>query len=50
MAYQQYAPTGEVHRLNEYIPTYQPRSDYLPNRIIDNQPEARQWVYFYWLI
>lgn len=46
MSYQQVRPTGTVHRLNEYIPTYQPHSDYLPtNRVVDaNQPEAQKWV------
>ncbi len=40
MSSQQFRPTGEVHRLNEYIPTYVPRSEYLPtNRVLDaNQP------------
>jgi len=34
-----------VHRLNEFVPTYVPHSDYLPNRVVDvNQPEAHQWV------
>ena len=47
MSYQQFRPTGEVHRLNEYIPTYQPHSEYLPNRVLDaNQPEAQKWVRF----
>ena len=46
MSYQQVRTTGNVHRLNEYIPTYQPHSDYLPtNRVVDaNQPEAQRWV------
>jgi len=46
MSYQQVRPTGAVHKLNEYIPTYQPHSDYLPtNRVLDaNQPEAQKWV------
>ena len=49
MSYQQFRPTGEVHRLNEYIPTYQPHSEYLPNRVLDaNQPEAQKWVRFLW--
>ena len=49
MSYQQFRPTGEVHRLNEYIPTYQPHSEYLPNRVLDaNQPEAQKWVKFLW--
>jgi len=55
MSYQQVRPTGTVHRLNEYIPTYQPHSDYLPtNRVLDaNQPEAQKWVrsdLYSWLI
>jgi hypothetical protein len=45
MSYQQTRTIGEVHRLNEFIPAYQPRSEYLPNRILDaNQPEAQKWV------
>lgn len=46
MSYQQVRTTGQVHRLNEYIPTYQPHSEYLPtNRVVDaNQPEAQKWV------
>lgn len=46
MSYQQVRPTGTTHRLNEYIPTYQPHSEYLPtNRVVDaNQPEAQRWV------
>ncbi len=47
MSYQQYRPTGEVHRLTEFVPTYVPHSDYLPsNRVVDNQPQAQQWVPF----
>ena len=40
MSYQQGRSTSEVHRLNEYIPTYVPHSEYLPtNRVLDaNQP------------
>jgi len=47
MSYQQFKPAGEVHRLNEYIPTYVPHSEYLPtNRVLDaNQPEAQKWVF-----
>jgi len=46
MSYQQVRTTGQVHRLNEYIPNYQPHSEYLPtNRVLDaNQPEAQKWV------
>lgn len=45
MSYQQYRPVGEVHRLNEFVPTYVPHSDYLPsNRVVDNAPQAQQWV------
>lgn len=38
--------SNEVHRLNEFVPTYVPHSDYLPsNRIVDsNVPEAERWV------
>ena len=48
MSYQQVRTTGQVHRLNEYIPNYQPHSEYLPtNRVLDaNQPEAQKWVTF----
>jgi hypothetical protein len=43
MAYQQ---NSGIHRLNEFVPTYVPHSDYLPNRVVDvHQPEAQQWVY-----
>lgn len=46
MSYQYRAP-GEVHRLNEFVPTYVPHSDYLPtNRVVDsNLPEAQRWVF-----
>lgn len=46
MSYQQVRTTGQVHKLNEYVPTYQPHSDYLPkNRVVDaNQTEAQRWV------
>lgn len=44
MSYQQQGQQG-VHRLTEFVPTYVPHSDYLPNRVVDvNQPEAAQWV------
>ena len=44
MSYQQQGQQG-VHRLTEFVPTYVPHSDYLPNRVVDaNQPEAQQWV------
>lgn len=42
MTYQQ---NSGVHRLNEFVPTYVPHSDYLPNRVVDvHQSEAQQWV------
>jgi hypothetical protein len=44
MSYQQQGQQG-IHRLTEFVPTYVPHSDYLPNRVVDaNQPEAQQWV------
>lgn len=35
-----------VHKLNEFVPTYVPRSDFLPtNRVVDsNQADVQQWV------
>ena len=43
MSYQQ--QSQGVHRLNEFVPTYVPHSDFLPNKIVDsNQPELQQWV------
>lgn len=45
MSYQQFKATGEVHKLNEFIPTYVPHSEYLPNRVVDGkQTEVQQWV------
>lgn len=44
MSYQQYQQ-APVHRLNEFVPTYVPHSDFLPNKVVDsNQPELQQWV------
>jgi len=44
MSYQQNYQQN-VHRLNEFVPTYVPHSDYLPTKVIDsNLPEAQQWV------
>ena len=41
---QQYSNTN-VHRLNEFVPTYVPHSDFLPNKVVDStQPELQQWV------
>lgn len=41
MSYQQ-----NTHKLNEFIPTYVPHSDFLPtNRVVDsNQTDVQQWV------
>nr|BAJ98972.1 predicted protein [Hordeum vulgare subsp. vulgare] len=45
MSYQQYQQPGVVHKLNEFVPTYVPHSDYLPNKVVDsNQPELQQWI------
>jgi len=37
----------QPHRLNEFIPTYVPHSDYLPsNQVVDNrQNDVQAWVY-----
>lgn len=36
---------SNTHKLTEFIPTYVPHSDYLPNRVVDvRQNEANQWV------
>ena len=45
MSYQYSSNTGS-HRLQEFVPTYVSKSDYLPtNRVVDtNQGEANQWV------
>ena len=45
MSYQYTSNTGS-HRLQEFVPTYVSKSDYLPtNRVVDtNQGEANQWV------
>jgi hypothetical protein len=45
MSYQQ-RPTGDIHKLTEFVPTYVPHSEYLPtNRIVDsNQVDVQQWV------
>ena len=44
MSYQ-YSSNADRHRLQEFVPTYVPKSDYLPNRVVDtNQSEANQWV------
>lgn len=38
---------SNTHKLTEFIPTYVPHSDYLPNRVVDvRQNEANQWVPF----
>jgi len=55
MSYQQSRPVSGIHKLNEFVPTYVPHSEYLPtNRVLDaNQPEAQKWVLyalFSWLI
>jgi len=44
---QQFAPQ---HRLNTYIPTYVPHSDFIPtNQVIDSrQTEAQQVVFLVW--
>lgn len=41
-----------VHKLNEFIPTYVPRSDFLPtNRVVDsNQTDVQQWVSIYTIL
>ena len=45
MSYQQQYQTSNVHRLNEFVPTYVPHSDFLPNKVVDSsQPELQQWV------
>lgn len=42
MSYQQ---GQNIHRLNEFVPTYQPHSDYLPTKVVDNNVnEAQKWV------
>ena len=46
MSYQ-YTSTSTTgsRRLNEFVPSYVPKSDYLPTRVVDsNQSEANQWV------
>jgi hypothetical protein len=46
MSYQQSRPTGDIHKLTEFVPTYVPHSEYLPtNRVVDsNQADVQQWV------
>jgi hypothetical protein len=46
MSYQQQQyQTSNLHRLNEFVPTYVPHSDFLPNKVVDSsQPELQQWV------
>jgi hypothetical protein len=45
MSYQ-YTSNSDSHRLQEFVPTYVPKSDYLPTRVVDsNQSEANQWVH-----
>ncbi len=40
MSYQQ-----QQHRLNEFVPTYVVKSDYLPNKVVDNNiNQAQQYV------
>ena len=44
MSYQYSSTTGS-NRLSDFVPTYVPKSDYLPTRVIDsNQGEANKWV------
>ena len=45
MSYQ-YTSNSGSHRLQEFVPTYVSKSDYLPtNRVVEtNQNEANQWV------
>ena len=36
------------HTVNEYVPTYQVKSDYLPTRVQDgNQNQTNVWVLFF---
>lgn len=45
MSYQQFRTTGELHKINEFIPNYQVHSDFLPNRVVDtNLSNAQEWV------
>ena len=46
MSYQ-YSSSSGSHRLNEFVPNYVPKSEYLPSRVVEtNQSEANQWVPF----
>jgi hypothetical protein len=37
-----------IHRLTEFVPTYQPHSDFLPTRVSDNNlTEAQKWVHLH---
>lgn len=46
MSYQYTTTTSSgQHRLNEFVPTYVPKSDYLPTRVQEqNQGQANEWV------
>lgn len=45
MSSYQYSSNSGQHRLQEFVPTYTAKSDYLPTRVVEsNQGEANQWV------
>ncbi len=45
-----YQPAQNIHRLTEFVPTYQPHSDFLPTKVVDNNlTEAQKWVNLYFI-
>ncbi len=49
MSYTYTTTTSGTHRLNEFVPTYVPHSDYLPtNRVVETgvSGDVNQWVPF----
>ncbi len=46
-----YSQQGQVHKLNEFVPNYVVKSDYLPTRVVDtNVNQAQQWVSFLFIL